>query len=143
MREISLDVRSEPGSRVRVRVLLPDAPRWNGRLLVLGNGGGGGKTPDKAMEDFARAGWATVGSDAGTAPNPAVAGIGNVAVWRDFGHRATHVAALEARRSVRSAFGREPKTSAFWGESTGGEQALAAVQRHPEEIGRASCRERV
>ena len=139
MREICVEKRSEGGGRVCVRILLPDERRWNRRLLTIGSVGGGGKTPAAPMEDFARAGWAVAGSDAGTAPNPALAGIGRPEVWRDFGGRAVHTTVQEARRAVVSAYGREPKTSVFRGESTGGQQALAAAVRHPDDFDAILC----
>jgi feruloyl esterase len=129
---VRLTLRPEQGSNIVVAVWLPDAARWNGRLLGLGNGGAAGGISVRTPVGRAAGGYAVVTTDMGTAPNPA-SGNGNSAVWRDFGHRATHLMTVAAKTIVRAAYGRDAERCYFVGSSTGGQQALQEAQRHPED----------
>ena len=130
---VELELSPEPGSLVRVEVALPPPDRWCGRLVGIGNGGGGGWLPSKELGAHLRRGRATTTTDLGTKRDPARAGVGNRAVWKDFGHRATHLA-MAAGRALASAFyGRPPRFVYFLGGSTGGRQGLMLAQRHPED----------
>src|SRR5262249_11605762 len=72
------------GSNINVEVWLPDAEKWNGRLLGLGNGGPAGHINSSSLAGPMAAGYAVVTTDMGTAPNPD-SGVGNHEVWKDFG----------------------------------------------------------
>lgn len=128
-----LSLSPAPGSCVRVEVALPPPERWDGRLVGIGNGGGGGWLPSKELGAHLRRGRATTTTDLGTKRDPARAGIGNPEVWRDFGHRATHLAMRAGRALAAAAYGRTPRFVYFLGGSTGGQQALSLAQRHPED----------
>lgn len=129
---VRLTLNPEPGSNIGVALWLPDPARWNGRLLGLGNGGAAGGINERSLAGRAAGGYAVVTTDMGTAPN-AASGNGNPAVWRDFGHRATHLMTVAAKQIVRAAYGRDAERSYFVGGSTGGQQALQEAQRHPED----------
>lgn len=120
-----------PGSEIRVEVALPPPERWCGRLVGIGNGGGGGWLPSKELGAHLRHGRATTTTDLGTKRDPARAGIGNPEVWRDFGHRATHLAMVAGRTLAAAAYGRAPRFVYFLGGSTGGQQGMSLAQRHP------------
>jgi pimeloyl-ACP methyl ester carboxylesterase len=120
-------------SRIRVEIALPPPGAWNGRLVGCGNGGGAGGLPTGSILDHARQGFAAVTTDMGTAPDPWLAGIDNPEVWKDYGHRATHLMTVVAKELVLARYGREPAYSYFLGGSTGGQQALSLAQRHPED----------
>ncbi len=126
-----LEISFEPGSRVRALVALPERSEWNGRLVGLGTGGAAGRIDADRAAALASSGYAAVTSDLGTAPDPRRRGVLNPAVWRDFGHRATHWMAVAAKDVVKSRFGCLPDFSYFMGASTGGQQALSVAQRHP------------
>ena len=128
-----LELEPAPGSCVRVEVALPPAERWDGRLVGIGNGGGGGWLPSKELGAHLRCGRATTTTDLGTKRDPARAGAGNPEVWKDFGHRATHLAMAAGRALAAAAYGRAPRFAYFLGGSTGGQQGMMLAQRHPED----------
>ena len=133
MTVVYLELTPAERSRIRVEVALPEPESWNGRLVGCGNGGAAGGLPSGPICDFAKRGYAAVTTDMGTAPVPSLAGIGNPEVWKDFGHRATHLMTVVAKELVLMHYGRAPEFSYFTGGSTGGQQALSLAQRHPED----------
>lgn len=129
---VRLELRPAPGSCIAVEVWLPDAARWNGRLLGLGNGGAAGQIHVRSLAEASYAGYVVVTTDMGTARG-ALSGDGNPEVWKDFGHRATHLMTVAAKRLLRAAYGRDAEFAYFVGGSTGGQQAMQEAQRHPED----------
>jgi len=130
---VDLALSPAPGSEVRVEVALPPPARWDGRLVGIGNGGGGGWLPSKELGVHLRHGRATTTTDLGTKRDAARAGAGNPEVWKDFGHRATHLAMVAGRALSTSFYGRAPRFAYFLGGSTGGQQGMMLAQRHPED----------
>lgn len=120
------------GSNINVEIWLPDAAKWNGRFLGLGNGGAAGKINSGSLAGYSAAGYAVATTDMGTAPN-ADSGIGNREVWKDFGYRATHLMTVVGKQLVKAHYGKAPEFSYFSGGSTGGQQALQEAQRYPED----------
>ncbi|SDT89175.1 Tannase and feruloyl esterase [Verrucomicrobium sp. GAS474] len=120
------------GSNIRVEIWLPDAGKWNGRLLGQGNGGAAGGIPLGSLAGPLAGGYAVATTDMGTSPN-ADSGIGNPEVWKDFGFRATHLMTVVARQVVKAYYGRGPDYAYFNGRSTGGQQSLQEAQRYPED----------
>lgn len=125
---VRLNLHPASSSNIRVEIWLPDAGNWNGRFLGLGSGGMAGYMLDKlAFVPALRQGYAVAYSDLGTT----VSGVGNPEVWKDFGHRATHLTAVTGKEITKSFYGRAPEFSYFQGGSTGGQQALSLAQRYP------------
>lgn len=120
------------GSNINVEIWLPDAERWNGRLLGQGNGGSAGMIRTESLAWSIPGGYAVAHTDMGTSPN-ADSGVGNPEVWKDFGYRATHLMTVVAKQVVAAFYGRPPEFSYFNGGSTGGQQALQEAQRYPED----------
>ena len=120
------------GSHINVEAWLPDAGKWNGRLLGLGNGGAAGHIGPGGLVGSLHGGYAGITTDMGTAPN-AASGNGNPEVWKDFGFRATHLMTLCGKQLVKAYYGKDPEHSYFNGGSTGGQQALQEAQRYPED----------
>ncbi|WP_304308361.1 tannase/feruloyl esterase family alpha/beta hydrolase [Pseudacidovorax intermedius] len=127
---------------IRFQVALPTA--WNRKALMLGGGGFDGSIPnvkgnvpngpvDQPLP-LAR-GYATFASDSGHQANALGSqdgrfGLNDEAV-RNFGGDAlkkTHDAALVL---IRARYGAAPARAYFAGGSTGGREALAAIQRWP------------
>lgn len=120
------------GSNIKVEVWLPDAAKWNGRFLGVGNGGSAGQINPGSLAWPLMGGYAVATTDMGTAPN-ADSGIGNREVWKDFGFRATHLMTVAGKQVVRAYYGIDATYSYFNGGSTGGQQALQEAQRYPED----------
>ena len=120
------------GSNINVEVWLPDAEKWNGRFVGLGNGGAAGHINPGSLAGMMSGGFAVATTDMGTAPN-SNSGIGNQEVWKDFGFRATHLMTLHAKRVIKVYYGKDPEHSYFSGGSTGGQQSLQEAQRYPED----------
>lgn len=129
---VKLLLQPAKGSNINVEVWLPDAGRWNGRFVGLGNGGAAGSINPAGFIGWIKRGYAVAATDMGTAPNDN-SGVGNPEVWKDFGYRATHLMTVEAKRVVRAYYGRDPEFSYFSGGSTGGQQAMQESQRYPED----------
>src|SRR4051812_42918187 len=129
---VKLVLNPAKGSNINVEIWLPDAAKWNGRLIGLGNGGSAGHINSGSLAGPMGGGDAVVTTGMGTAPN-ADSGIGNREVWKDFGFRATHLMTLAAKQVVTTYYGKGPEFSYFSGGSTGGQQALQEAQRYPED----------
>ncbi len=130
---VEIQLRPAPESSLRVEGALPPPDRWRRRLVGIGNGGGGGWLPSKEIGLHLRRGCATTTTDLGTKRDPEHAGIGNCEVWKDFGHRASHLAMVAGRAIASAFYGRAPQFTYFLGGSTGGRQGLILAQRHPED----------
>ncbi|MDB6137499.1 MAG: hypothetical protein JWO94_571, partial [Verrucomicrobiaceae bacterium] len=120
------------GSNINVQVWLPEADKWNGRFVGLGNGGAAGSINPGGLAGMMAGGYAVATTDMGTAPN-SDSGIGNPEVWKDFGFRATHLMTVHAKQVIKVYYGKDPERSYFNGGSTGGQQALQEAQRYPED----------
>jgi feruloyl esterase len=120
------------GSNINVELWLPNAEKWNGRFLGLGNAGAAGHINSLDLLDPMAKGYAAATTDMGTAPN-ADSGDGNPEVWKDFGFRATHLMTVAAKQVIKAYYGKDPVYSYFSGGSTGGQQALQEAQRYPDD----------
>jgi feruloyl esterase len=121
---------------VGVEIWLP-ADAWNGRLLVAGCYGLCGSIRADQMEDAAERGYATATTDSGHSdqkyPDSRWA-WNNPALEDDFGHRAVHVTTLLAKALIRGFYGERERVAYFRGCSSGGRQALVAVERYPDDF---------
>lgn len=121
---------------VGFELLLPG--RWNGRLLMAGNGGFAGSIQLGAGQRAAalRAGFAMTATDTGH--DAAVEPLATFAASRqkliDYAFRAVHVTALTAKRLL-AAYYVDPLAHAYFdGCSTGGRQGLISAQRFPDDF---------
>lgn len=129
---------------IQFKVALP--AQWNGKVLMLGGGGFDGTVPNVAGNvpngpidkpvPLAR-GYATFASDSGHQANALASqdgrfGLNDEAVG-NFGGDAlkkTHDAALAI---VEARYGQVPRKAYFAGGSTGGREAVTAIQRWPSD----------
>lgn len=109
---------------------------WNGKYLQTGCGGRCGKLlPDTCKIQYKR-GYACMAHDLGhrSTTYDNIWAIDDVPAEMDFGFRATHVAAIVGKIITETYYRQKPKYSYFIGASTGGRQALVAVQRFPNDF---------
>jgi len=105
---------------------------WNGKLYYGGGGGYDGFIPEPVVEPLAQ-GYAEVASDSGHQGD----GMSAAFVLNDphaaelFGSGAVPAVMATALKVVVAAYGTPPGKSYFEGCSTGGQEALMAVQRNP------------
>ena len=112
---------------VRFELRLPDP--WNGKFLMVGNGGYLGVFFDQSY-GLTR-GYATASTDTGhQGPDPRFA-LDNPQGEIDFAWRAVHETAVGAKEFIEQHYGRAPDYAYFRGCSTGGRQALMEAQRFP------------
>ena len=122
-------------SDIRFEVWLP-AAAWNGRLWGVGNGDFAGSISQRALNIRMADGYAAVGTDTGHRTTDAADtrwAIGHLQQVVDFGHRAIHLAAVNAKRVVSAFYDRPPARAYFGACSNGGRQALMEAQRYPED----------
>lgn len=120
-------------NQVRFAVNLPTA--WNGRFVMLGDGGHDGTVSTstaRVPEGYATAN-SDMGHDARTFPGATFA-FNNRAREIDYGWRATHVTAVVAKGIIKTYYDKRPRYSYWEGCSTGGRQAAVEAQRFPEDF---------
>lgn len=129
----------EAGSDIRFEVWMP-LSGWNGRLYGIGNGGFAGTiATSPGLANTVQRGGAGVSTDTGhrsESPAPAEDGSwakGHPERIRDYGYRAIHLAAVNAKALVAAFYGKAPHHAYFASCSNGGRQALMEVQRFPED----------
>jgi len=132
---------------IRFHLRLPMA--WNGRFVFQGGGGTDGNLGDAAGALFGQPGvtalglgYAVVSSDSGhdnaTNNDPqrqGLASFGHDALARhNYGFGYIGPVVRTAKALVQSFFGRAPEYTYFVGGSKGGQEAMMAVQRFPQEF---------
>jgi feruloyl esterase len=118
--------------KLNFEIRLPEA--WNGKLYYGGGGGYDGLIPSVVAAPLAQ-GYAEVASDSGhqDPTGMSAAFIANDPLAAElFGTRAVPTVMAVAVRVIAAAYGAPPARSYFEGCSTGGREALMAVQRNPE-----------
>lgn len=118
------------GSRIGFEVWTPRAA-WNGRILMLGNGGYASALPRSQMRAYTAAGYVVAATDTGhDGDGPDFARDRPQAI-ADWAQHAVHHTIVDAKAITAAYYGRPAAYSYFHGCSTGGHQALMEVQRHP------------
>ena len=140
------------GSAARCRVLgmlppeilfevaLPDD--WNGRILMSGNGGYAGTSPDapnrrRRSADVASRGYVAVYTNTGhdrTAEPLGTFALNDRQKEIDYSFRAVRLTIQTAKELTRLYYGKPPSYTYWEGCSTGGRQGLMAAQRFPKDF---------
>ena len=121
-------------SHIEFEVWMP-ASGWNGKFQGVGNGGYAGNIGYDQMANAVTHNYATASTDTGHRAG------GTDASWAldhpekitDFGYRAIHETAVQAKAILHTFYGTEAKRSYFSSCSNGGRQALMEAQRYPED----------
>jgi len=112
-------------------------PQWNQRYLGVGNGGYTGAINYPSLIGGVTRGFATASTDTGHITPDSFFDSrwipGHPDRVENFGRRAQHLLALNAKRIVRAYYGRQPSFSYFEGCSTGGWQGLTEAQQYPSD----------
>lgn len=122
-----------PGSRIGIVVWLP-AENWNGRLLMVGNGGYSSAIAYHSLAEGIRNGFAVVATDTGHQGHDPAFARGNPERIVDWAWRAVHESVRTSAALVAAAYGRGAEYRYFAGCSTGGHQALMSAQRFPADF---------
>ncbi|HEX4322195.1 MAG TPA: tannase/feruloyl esterase family alpha/beta hydrolase [Acidobacteriaceae bacterium] len=120
-------------SDIHFELWLPD--KWNGRYLGIGNGGFAGSIGYGGLAAYLIRGFAVAGSDAGHNAGGEDAGwaLHHPEKIKDFGWRAVHVTADNAKTLI-SAYYSKPASKAYFDScSDGGREALMEAQRFPSD----------
>ena len=119
--------------QVRFAVNLPSA--WNGRFVMIGDGGFDGAVSGSTSR--VDQGYATANSDMGNNSSQfpgASFGFNNRPREIDYGWRATHVTTVVAKGMIKTYYSDSPEYSYWEGCSTGGRQAAVEAQRFPNDF---------
>jgi hypothetical protein len=121
-------------SEIHFEVWLP-ASGWNGKFEQVGNGGFAGVIPFAGMAVPLLHGYATAATDDGhvNGPNQTWA-IGHPEKVADFGYRAVHETAVQAKAVLHAFYGRDARRNYFVGCSEGGREGLTEAQRYPKDF---------
>ena len=128
-------IRPTSDSDIKFEVWLP-AANWNGKLTTGGNGGVAGSINYSLLVSAIQRGYTGVSTDTGHVGKDADGAWakGHPEKLVDFGHRAIHLATVDAKAIVKAYYGVEQKRAYFIGCSNGGRQALMSAQRYPEDF---------
>ncbi|MES2262585.1 MAG: tannase/feruloyl esterase family alpha/beta hydrolase [Pseudomonadota bacterium] len=126
------EIVSSPASTIKFRLILPNSQAWNKKLLQFGGAGYNGSIRD-IPADIARRNYATVASDSGhqgTVLSLSFA-LNNTAGFDNFAFASVPQVYAAALAGIRLAYDAAPQRKYFYGESTGGREALQQAQRYP------------
>src|SRR5262245_53418329 len=133
---VKLTLKPSADSNIYSELWMPTG-NWNGKLLVVGNGGFAGSIQGYGdMQIAMRLGYATAATDTGhnTADGPnGMFALGHPEKIVDFAYRAVHETTVTAKRLIKGYYDRNAQYSYFKGCSTGGRQAVMAAQRFPDD----------
>ncbi len=133
---VTMVLKPSSDSNINSELWMP-AENWNGKLIVVGNGGFAGAIQGYGdMQVALRLGYAAAATDTGhnaaDGPNGMFA-LGHPEKIVDFSDRAVHETTVKSKQLIKEFYDRVPQFSYFKGCSTGGREAVMAAQRHPDD----------
>jgi len=123
-------VTTSESSGITFQAWLPS--EWNGRFLLVGNGGLNGCIYYEDLAYGSSFGFAVAATNNGHNGSSAKDFFHAPEVYRDFVWRATVTGAAIGKELTRSYYDRDPSYSYWLGCSTGGRQGLQYAQRFPD-----------
>lgn len=124
-------------SLINFEIWVPEGAAWNGKLVVTGNGGYSPALSHGDMAHAMRQGYAVAGGDTGhqsADPNEMFWGVGHPEKIADWGRRSIHAITAPTKAIVQGLRAQAPARAYYYGCSTGGHQAYAQMQNHPEDF---------
>jgi feruloyl esterase len=128
----SVTLTPSPDSDIKMELWLP--PRWNGKFLMVGNGGWSGSISYPSMAEPLSRGYVVASTDTGHAGERGTFAIGHPEKLIDFAWRAVHETAEKSKALIAAYYGAGPRRSYWDGCSSGGRQGLKEVQQFPEDF---------
>src|SRR5262245_38071159 len=133
---VKLTLKPTADSNIYSELWLP-TDNWNGKLLVVGNGGFAGSIQGYGdMQVALRLGYATAATDTGHNVNDGPNGmfaLGHPEKIVDFAYRALHDTTVESKRLIKQMYSRNVQLSYYKGCSTGGRMGIMAATRFPDD----------
>ncbi len=133
---VKLTLKPTPDSNIYSELWMP-TDNWNGKLLVVGNGGFAGSIQGYGdMQIALRLGYATAATDTGHNVNDGPNGmfaLGHPERIVDFAYRALHDTTVESKRLIKAMYSRGAQLSYYKGCSTGGRMGIMAATRFPDD----------
>ena len=132
---VQAHVSASTDSLINFEVWVPD--KWNGKIVVTGNGGYSNVPNYRDMASAMSQGYAVAGGDTGhqtSTSDDLLWGVGHRDRILDWGTRSIHLIASPSRRIAEIAGAVSIKRAYFLGCSTGGHQGYAEIQRYPQDF---------
>jgi hypothetical protein len=131
---VKLVLTPSPDSHIESEVWMP-AKGWNGRLWSVGNGGLAGSIDKLQLTISLSRGYATSATDTGhhASDQDGSWALNHPEKLIDFGSRAIHETAVQAKALILSFYGKSAAYSYFASGSNGGREALMEAQRYPDD----------
>lgn len=107
---------------------------WNQRFVQVGNGAFAGTIYTATIAARVAEGYAAAGTDDGSESNGSWEWLADPDRLKDFGYRAVHLTALNAKAIIQAYYDAAPIHSYFVGESKGGQEAMMEAQRFPADF---------
>jgi feruloyl esterase len=120
-------------SDIKMELWLPTSG-WNGKFMMVGNGGWNGSVSFAAMEEPLRRGYAVASTDTGHEGGRGTFAFGHPEKLVDFAWRAVHETAVKGKALTAAYYGGAPRYSYWNGCSSGGKQGLKEVQMFPADF---------
>jgi feruloyl esterase len=119
-------------SDIKMEVWLP--ADWNGKFMMVGNGGWSGAISYPAMTEPLTRGYAVASTDTGHEGTRGLFALGHPEKLIDFAYRAVHETAVKGKALTSAYYGAAPRFSYWNGCSSGGKQGLKEVQMYPADF---------
>jgi feruloyl esterase len=119
-------------SDIKMELWLPE--NWNGKFMVVGNGGWSGAVSYSAMAEPLARGYAVASTDTGHEGGRGTFAFGHREKLVDFAWRAVHETVVKGKALTIAFYGSGPRLSYWDGCSSGGKQGLKEAQEFPADF---------
>jgi len=107
---------------------------WNGRIVMIGNGGYSSSINTYFLDKLSSEGYAALATDTGHSGDDPDFVFENPEALIDWSHRAVHETIVAGNAIATQFYDQSPDYKYFTGCSTGGHQALKSVQMYPDDF---------